>query len=139
MTCSMIYLMRVSDEKSWRQLINRSEVRELYQRCGFKLIQMTDFSLIKQIELMANASHVVVEGGADSFITIFCPPKTKIIELLPSNFLNGFGPLTTSVCLDQKYERVAGKRLKDNKGTTLIDNDYVVNLKDVEKSIDMIV
>lgn len=133
---SKIYLMRVSNQNTWRNLSNKSEIRSFFKRNGFNLVQMANLPLLKQLQLMAHATHVVVEGGADSFITIFCPPGAKIIELLPLNFVNGFGPLTSSLCLSQKYTRISGKRLKTNLGATSIDNDYFIDITNMKKSID---
>ena len=131
-----LYLAREKTDNTWRNLINSDQIRRLFMSNGFQIVFMSRLSQIEQIKLLSTSSHIVVEAGADSFATIFAPPSCNILELLPANFLNGFGPLTSHRVLSHNYCRIQGSLQKRNIGATSIDHDYFISISQIQSYID---
>ena len=132
-----LYLARESSATSWRNMINQDQIRNIFSSNGYKILYMSRYSQLEQIQLLSSASHITVEAGADSFATMFAPTGCQILELIPANFLNGFGPLTTHKVLDHKYYRIEGTLSKTNVGATSIDHDYTIPIEQVDNFLDL--
>ena len=122
-----IYLSRKEGPNTWRQLENKLEIQSIFKKKGYEIMNLSELSQEDQLKLLANTSEIVVEGGADSYSTIFCPRGCKIIELIPNNFVNGFGPISMHVPLEQNYQRVEGKVKEYNRGKLLIDKNFEIS------------
>jgi len=125
-TSPRLYLCRPRD--SHRSIENREEIRRLCEQRGFSLVEMGKLSQAQQLDLLANCSCIIIEGGADSMAGSLCPQYCKIIDLLPEGMLGGFGSLSSHLALNQRYIRVYGRTTSVNKGRLQIDNDYMINL-----------
>ena len=96
-------------------------------------MNLSGLSQENQLKILANTSEIAVEGGADSFATIFCPPGSKITELIPNNFYNGFGPRSTHQPLGQSYRRITGEVNKTNNGPFVTDYNFKINPELIER------
>ena len=128
-----LYLARESKPTSVRQLENKEEIRSIFQEKNYKVLNMSKFSQEEQLKILANASDIVVEAGADSLATIFCAPKCKITELIPENFVNICGPFSSHVPLKQNYRRLEGEVKKTATATLAIDNNFNISPELVKK------
>tara|TARA_B100000674_G_C37936076_1_gene960343 strand:- start:544 stop:1668 length:1125 start_codon:yes stop_codon:yes gene_type:complete len=71
------------DGHSARYLINNSEVEKNLKKFKFSSLTMSDFSFSDQVALFHNADQIVGLHGAAFANTIFCKPKTKVVEMRP--------------------------------------------------------
>ena len=122
-----LYLARENKPASVRQLENKEEIRSIFQEKDYKVLFMSEFSQEEQLKILANASDIVVEAGADSLATIFCPPKCKITELIPENFVNISGPFSSHVPLKQSYLRLEGEVKKMATSTLAINHNFIIS------------
>lgn len=71
------------DGHSARYLTNNSEVEKNLKKFEFSSLTMSDFSFSDQVALFHNAEQIVGLHGAAFANTIFCKPKTKVVEMRP--------------------------------------------------------
>ena len=71
------------DGHSARYLTNNSEVEKNLKKFKFLSLTMSDFSFSDQVALFHNAEQIVGLHGAAFANTIFCKPKTKVVEMRP--------------------------------------------------------
>jgi hypothetical protein len=64
-----------------RILDNQTEIEDLVTAYGFEIVSLTGLSLATQIEIFANASHIIAPHGAGLTNIVFCKVATKILEI----------------------------------------------------------
>lgn len=69
-----------------RQLVNETAVAERLARHGFTVATMDGLSMAEQGDVFSGAEAIVAVHGAALANLVFCPPGTKVIELLPRNW-----------------------------------------------------
>ena len=69
------------DGKTYRFISNEKAVEDLLKKKGFKSITMSDYNFLDQIRIFNSAEYIVGLHGAGFANTVFCEPKTKILEL----------------------------------------------------------
>ena len=74
-----VFLARRSDR--WRVVANAAEIEAIAERHGFRVVFPEDFDFVSQINLVANATHVVAPEGSALFLCYFAQPGTKICML----------------------------------------------------------
>ncbi|WP_198368206.1 DUF563 domain-containing protein [Roseomonas sp. KE0001] len=67
--------------KGTRPLLNYAELKGLFEAAKFVEIEPADLSFGEQIDAFASASAVVGNHGAALANLIFCPEKTKVLEI----------------------------------------------------------
>jgi len=74
-----VYISR-RDSKN-RILENEPEIEDIVSAYGFEVVSLTGLSLPAQIEIFANASHIIAPHGAGLANIVFCKVSTKILEI----------------------------------------------------------
>ena len=104
-----IYLSR--QKSSYRNLINENDIIELVKKDGFKIYDLNNIDIHKQIKLFSNAKVIISPTGSSLANLVFCSPKTKIIEISPkydnqfdSIFMNRYSGIASQLNLD--YHRI---------------------------------
>jgi hypothetical protein len=78
-----IYVTR-SDTKK-RRVTNEAELIPILEKRGFEIVAPGLLSLREQAALFASASHVVGPHGAGLTNILFSAPRTRVLEIFPSN------------------------------------------------------
>jgi hypothetical protein len=66
-----------------RQLVNETQVIDVFERYGFEVVFPEELSLLEQARLFASASAVAGVKGAALTNMVFCPPETVVIVMSP--------------------------------------------------------
>lgn len=103
-----IFLDRSSSNYNHCQIENLSDVKNLINKKNFGIYKPENLTLEKQIYLFKNASVVLGAHGAAFTNIIFCKPKTKVIELIPTDHPNRKCERICKV-LNLKYYRINTK------------------------------
>jgi hypothetical protein len=77
-----IYVKR--PEGSRRRMFNEPEVIEVLERNGFDVVSPETLSVNDQVALFSNAKMVVGVSGAALANILFCPPRTRVLTLMPN-------------------------------------------------------
>jgi hypothetical protein len=87
-----------------RKILNETELIELFKNYNIDSYNLSELSVIEQIQLFHNAEVVIGPHGANLTNIIFCKPGTVVIELL-QNF-NQTQPFFTSQMFDLHHFRI---------------------------------
>ena len=115
-----IYVSRRSAR--FRRVLNEEEIIELLKQYGFITVMLENLAFIKQVNLFRNAEVVVGASGSGLANLVFCPAKTKVIELFPSSTTDANFRLSRTMDLDYYFLTDPESKL-GNWGY----DDYVVN------------
>lgn len=85
-----------------RVLRNRSAVEAMLQRRGFLIAHPHTMSVRHQVRLMASARLVVGEMGAGSTNFGYCDPGTRLLDIQPDLFIDGW-PRAQAFLLGQQW------------------------------------
>ncbi|MGI0483120.1 glycosyltransferase 61 family protein [Geminocystis sp. CENA526] len=80
-----IYISR--DRSSNRRLINEKEVINLLLKYEFEIVNLELLTVRQQAELLSQAKIVISPHGSGLSNLVFCPPKTKVIEIFAPNYV----------------------------------------------------
>ena len=69
------------DGKTYRFITNENEVERLLKKKGFQSLTLSDYSFLDQVKIFNSAEYIVGLHGAGFANTVFCEPKTKVLEL----------------------------------------------------------
>jgi hypothetical protein len=99
-----IYISRRSATK--RKVLNEEEVETTLTALGFTTMLFETMGAIEQMAVTRNAECVVSAHGAALANTIFCEPRTRVVELCtgPQSKFQHFQHIAESVCF--KHERL---------------------------------
>ena len=117
-----IYLERKARTRS---LVNHEEVRRIFQKRDWEIIDPGDLGLDEQIAIFSEASAVVGAHGAALTNLLWAPPTTRILELMPSGRRNGCYAGIAHV-IGQDHKAVVCK--SDRQGTMRVDTRVLVPL-----------
>jgi capsular polysaccharide biosynthesis protein len=73
-----------------RMLRNRDEVERCFRDEGFTVVVPEQMSFAEQVKLFSSCRFVAGESGAGFANIGFCDPGTKILEIQPDNFVEGW-------------------------------------------------
>jgi len=73
-----------------RQLRNREAVETMLTAHGFTVVRMDELSVPEQAAIVGSAKFIVAESGAAMANIGFCQPGTKVLELQPERFVEGW-------------------------------------------------
>jgi len=104
-----IFLDRSHSVFNHCQIENPKNLTILIKKNNFGIYQPEKISFKKQIFLFENASVVIGAHGAAFTNIIFCKPRTKIIEIMPSNHYNKKCERISKI-LNLKYFRIVTKK-----------------------------
>lgn len=83
---------------NYRGLINEPELCDFMSSLGFMIVEPETLSVTEQVQAFASASHVAGLGGAGMFNTVFCPPRTAILDIESTSlFINAHANLFDSL------------------------------------------
>ena len=115
----------------WRRLINEDEVFEKFENLGFRRLDIGDLSIEEQIALGQRTRFLMAPMGANSIFLLNMPAGSSAIEFSPPtdsmNVLWRFADI-----LDIHFEQVVGTPKHKSTTGTQIDQDYTVDMADVE-------
>lgn len=79
-----LYLSR----RGWgmRVMVDEPALEAALAKRGFAIVQPERLPVERQIALMRGAEVVIAPSGAALANTLFCPPKTRVIEIQPDTF-----------------------------------------------------
>lgn len=130
-----LFLDRSSSKYNHCQISNFDKINKLVVKKKIKSYQPENLSFKSQINLFKNSSIVIGAHGAALANITFCKPKTKVIEIIPSNHPNRQTERISKI-LKLRYFRIETK-------PTALDTNYPFkiflekkDLKLIEKIID---
>jgi hypothetical protein len=87
-----------------RKPLNEEELTDFLRRNRWTIIQAEDYTFQEQIALFWNARMICSPHGAGLTNLLWCQKGCRVLELCPSNFLNGcFEGLAAYMDLDYRY------------------------------------
>ena len=129
-TKAKIFLDRSQSKYNHCQISNFKVLQNLLEKKKIKVYQPEKLSFKKQINLLRKTNLVIGAHGAAFANIIFCKPKTKIIEIIPSNHPNRQSERICKI-LNLKYFRIQTKPVK-------IDTNYPYKIYLEKKDIKLI-
>ncbi len=128
-----IFLDRSSSIFNHCQIINNDEIINILKKEGFVDYKVEKLDFEKQIYLFNQASVIIGAHGAAFTNLIFCKPKTKIIEIIPSTHPSRKCKRISEI-LDLDYNRIETAEYfkKDFPDSIYLDK------KDLSKILDII-
>ena len=83
-----------------RLIVNEKDVKDKLLENNYKVINLSDFSIIDQIKLFYNAKQMVGLHGAGFANVMFANPELRVLELKPSGAGKIFENLTKNCKLN---------------------------------------
>lgn len=83
-----VFLSRAGDTR--RHLRNRAAVEDMMARHGFAIVRPEHMGFREQVALMASCRVVAGESGAAMANLGFCAPGTRVLEIQPERFVEGW-------------------------------------------------
>ena len=71
-----------------RNLVNESDVAKKLKDYGYKMVDLNDMDILKQIRVFSKADTIISPTGSGLTNMVFCNPGTKIIEISPLYHFN---------------------------------------------------
>lgn len=95
------YIQRIGKTRS---MLNENEIIDYFKGLGWGIIEMEQLSMAQQIQLFSQADVICGPHGAAFTNLLWCRPGCKVIELVPSTWMNGvYEGLADVLKLDYKY------------------------------------
>jgi capsular polysaccharide biosynthesis protein len=96
-----IYITRLGSSRSAQ---DEEQMISILESQGWTIIRTQDYSFREQIALFSNARAVCSIHGAGLTNLVWCQPGCRVLELCPSNFLNGcYEGMSACLGLDYRY------------------------------------
>lgn len=130
-----IYISR--SKCSYRRVINEENVIEILSEFGFVSVLLESMDLDEQIALFASAKVIVAPHGSGLTNIMFCQPGTKVIELMPPNYIRHYyWAISHQLNLEHYY--VTGEsfncyQIRELMYQNPLTEDILVNLKSLKK------
>lgn len=90
-----IFVSRSQDREK-RLLLNRETVEAVFRERGFEILHPEQMSVAEQIAAFSQAAVVAGESGAGMANVAFCDPGTRVLEIQPEAFVEGW---TRAACM----------------------------------------
>ena len=118
-----IYISR--QDAAMRRISNEDEFVPQLQRLGYTKVLMSALTAPQQIELLANATHVVAPHGMGLTPILFSKRPCRLIELFsPMIGSDAYAFISKSIGI--RYEYIVGSR-----GAVISDSDYQINVQEL--------
>jgi len=116
-----------------RSLINQVEVDKVVTKHGYKVIFMEDYSVLEQLSIAAQATHVVAVHGAAMSLLVANRRIDSVIELLPPHNYGEIFPITLGTRV-MRYEQIV-----PDYDPTVVHSGWpvIASFKDVPFSVDV--
>ena len=131
-----IFLDRSLSKFNHCQIENKNDIINLITKKNFEIHRPEYISIKKQLKLFRNSSIVIGAHGAAFTNIIFCKPKTKIVEIIPSDHPNKKCKRISKV-LNFKYYRIKTKPNNKDKNFPFKISLNKENLKSIERIINL--
>ena len=130
-----IFLDRSSSKYNHCQIVNFSEISNILMNKGFTKYNVENLDFEKQIYLFNQASVIIGAHGAAFTNLLFCKPRTKIIEIIPSSHESKKCKRISEI-LNLDYQRIETRdHFKENYPESILLDKY--DLKKIENIIDL--
>jgi len=97
-----IYVSR--EQASSRKIINEDQIFEILEPLGFQKYFLEELSLLEQIKLFSAAEHVIAPHGAGLTNLVFCPERTRVLEIYTPNYVSvSYWNICSQINLDYYY------------------------------------
>lgn len=130
-----IYVYRGSPTR--RRCVNEAALIERLKSLGFAIVEPGVLSVAQQAECFANAKIVVGVHGAALANLAFCRPGTRVVELMPANYIAFFfaNLAATAGC---EYRMIVGQepRLKATVRVGVSAADLKVDIEEVCRALE---
>jgi capsular polysaccharide biosynthesis protein len=127
-----IYISR--SRASYRKVINEAEVTDFLEELGFQNVILESMTVSEQILVFSSAKVVVAPHGAGLTNTVFCQPKTKVIEIFSPKYVNVcYWSLANQTGLDYYYLLGVGQNPPEGIDPHLEGEDILVELTSLSK------
>ena len=129
-TKAKIFLDRSLSKYNHCQISNFKTLKDILRKKKIKIYQPEKISFKSQINLLRRSNLVIGAHGAAFANIIFCKPRTKVIEIIPSNHPNRQSERICKI-LKLKYFRIQTKPVK-------IDINYPYKIYLEKKDLELI-
>jgi capsular polysaccharide biosynthesis protein len=128
----------VSRARAWqRRILNEDQVQQTLQERGFRTVFLEQTPFMEQVRIFASARAIVAPHGAGLANLAFCAPGTKVIEMLPPNYVsNYFWHLSNQVGL-QHYHLLGESYVKPREDWWDGSADFTVDADKLRRLLDM--
>lgn len=90
-----VFISRANHDAK-RGLTNRAAVEACFARHGYEIVRPEEMSFAEQVRLFSTCTIVAGESGAGLANVAFCDPGTKVLEIQPALFVEGW---TRAACM----------------------------------------
>lgn len=123
--CKRIYISR----KKRRRILNENELMDFLACYGFVKVELETMTVAEQVGLFSTAETIVAPHGAGLANLVFCRPKTKVVEIFPSTYIQSLYWVISSFGeLDYRYFIGSGESDSAVKKWSGTDN-ITINIK----------
>lgn len=122
----------------YRKLTNEDEVFAICKQYGFTVIDFDDMSFWEQVTQMQNAKLIIQMHGAGMANIVFAQKDAQVLELLheyKSEREYRLPYWTSATTMGMNYMCLFCKRVGNEDDSTIIKNNLLVNISDLEKHI----
>ena len=126
-----IYIDRSDSQYSERKIINENEIKKFLIKKKFKILRLSEFSIIDQIGIFNSAKIIVGNHGAGFTNLVFCKKNTRVVEFMDVNTAKLFKKISKDLGLN--YKSILGQRVGRNKRNQ--NNNLVISLKKIKNLI----
>lgn len=117
-----------------RRLVNEDDLVAALARHGFEVVQPEALSVRQQVQLFAEASHVVGPSGAAFTNILFAPPDARVVALFNQYSVAGRGDLywdALSAACSHRFKGLSCKAASVRTSERIIDADIVADIEAV--------
>jgi capsular polysaccharide biosynthesis protein len=117
----------------YRNILPQSEVEEIFENYGFRIVETDDMTLQQQIILFTKCSHLAGAHGAGLTNMTFMKEGAKVLEVRQRNDChnNCYFALANTIELQYYYFLADGRPDAVN----VQEDNFIVNLEDLEKLV----
>ena len=128
---SKIYIDRSDSEYSERKIMNENEIKKFLLKKKFKILRLSEFSIIEQIGIFNSAKIIVGNHGAGFTNLVFCKKNVRVVEFRDINSAKLFKKISKDLGLN--YKSILGQKVgKDKKNQ---NNNLVISIKKINNLI----
>ncbi len=124
-----IYIDRSDSTQFHCKPINNKEIIKFLKYRNFKILRLSDYSLIDQVSIFNNCKKIIAPHGAGLANITFCKKGTKVLELIPSDHPNRVYKRISNIN-KLRYKLLNFKKIKNNQ-----NGDMIVDLNILKKYV----
>ena len=108
-----IFINRNDSKYNHCKFINNNEIIEFFKKKKFKILELSKFDFMEQVNIFNNAKIIIGPHGAGLANLIFCKKKTKVIEFKPKTNKNYLFKRISKIN-NLNYKMINLKHIKNN-------------------------